>query len=687
MQGLVLLSSAERPLGSQQSSAPPDVPSAREGKDSDACSARGVSEANDGRRSVAALESIVLVGTEVSTQNNMSSPTGYEGLAELCQKVSSLGDRARRLKRSRGWKCSHCRNLYVISDFIPSDPTGFDPVDSTQELSSLNLTQPRVVPSMTIGPSDTLETRKEVIGEKTEDNIVPGVTKDFSGDKATSVQMPSSSDSFARVSRESTMDGVMAMSLSQDDRLAVSGTGDTAISIWDMSSGVLKRRLEGHSADVKSVSFSPDGRGVVSGSADASVRIWDASSGAVLHILRGHSGDVNSVSFSPDSSIVVSGSFDNTIRVWEASSGALICCLEGHTACVRSVAFSPDGSNIASGSDDRSIRVWDVSSGALLRLFKGHCGEVYSVWFSPDGSKVVSGSFDKSIIVWDASSGALLKCLDGQLIGLRMASFSADRSKMLCGQRDKSRIGSVGVWDASFGAVLRTLRGRLQHMGLVNSVSINLEGCQVICGSSSKSAGMWEEWLRKAPVSRREERTDEGKSNPSAVVKSTASPDSLLDSGPVAEGKVVKPDNIVMYPSLFSSVGETFVIDLAHFLAPDTSTDITAGEVALSDGSDVAARGLGDEGQLAKADAQDQRRVYELKILRLPSPIEVRVGPREAAAIWAQSGEDKLMVTISFDYFENFWCAKLGGRVSSCQSSPVLFFLTVAISTQEDCLP
>ena len=36
--------------------------------------------------------------------------------------------------------------------------------------------------------------------------------------------------------------------------------------------------------------------------------------------------------------------------------------------------------------------------------------------------------------------------------------------------------------------------------------------------------------------------------------------------------------------------------------------------------------------------------------------------------------EDALTVTISFDYFDNFWSAKMGGRVSSCQGTPVLFF-------------
>ena len=49
-----------------------------------------------------------------------------------------------------------------------------------------------------------------------------------------------------------------------------------------------------------SVSFSPDGTKVASGSKDTTVKLWDVTSGECLQTLEGHSLDVTSVSFSPD---------------------------------------------------------------------------------------------------------------------------------------------------------------------------------------------------------------------------------------------------------------------------------------------------------------------------------------------------------------------------------------------------
>ena len=176
--------------------------------------------------------------------------------------------------------------------------------------------------------------------------------------------------------------------------------------------------------------------------------------------------------------------------MWDTFSGAMLRCLSGHSGGVCSVAFSPDDSKVVYGSDDTIVRVWDVSSGALLKSLEANCAQVYSAWFSPDGSKVVCGSLDKTILVWDISSEIMdlgnenVECLDGHLLGFRMVSFGSDGSdgsKLICDPRHKSEC--VGVWNASLRAVLRTLWGQLQHFGLINSVSVSAEGCQVICGA------------------------------------------------------------------------------------------------------------------------------------------------------------------------------------------------------------
>ena len=62
----------------------------------------------------------------------------------------------------------------------------------------------------------------------------------------------------------------------------------------------------GHLA-LTSVAFSSDGKLALSGSLDKTLKLWDVASGRVLKTLLGHDGGVTSVALSPDARLAASG--------------------------------------------------------------------------------------------------------------------------------------------------------------------------------------------------------------------------------------------------------------------------------------------------------------------------------------------------------------------------------------------
>src|SRR5262245_31267918 len=66
-------------------------------------------------------------------------------------------------------------------------------------------------------------------------------------------------------------------------------------------------QLRGHGGPVKAIAVSPDGSQVASGSFDTTVIRWSLSSGTAQNVLRFHEGAVNSVAFLGDGRLATGG--------------------------------------------------------------------------------------------------------------------------------------------------------------------------------------------------------------------------------------------------------------------------------------------------------------------------------------------------------------------------------------------
>mgnify|MGYP003301350585 CR=1 FL=1 len=68
----------------------------------------------------------------------------------------------------------------------------------------------------------------------------------------------------------------------------------------------------------------------VSGSADATLRLWDLREGRCTATLEGYGGEVTAVAADFESMQALSGSWDRTLRLWDIREGRYTATLEGH---------------------------------------------------------------------------------------------------------------------------------------------------------------------------------------------------------------------------------------------------------------------------------------------------------------------------------------------------------------------
>jgi WD40 repeat protein len=255
---------------------------------------------------------------------------------------------------------------------------------------------------------------------------------------------------------------VYSVALSSDGRtLAFGGRdGETSgangpeggsIVLWHLPNNVELQWLR-QSKAVYSVAFSPDGKTLACGSEDSAIKLWDVTTGAELRSLAGHSGRVNSVAFSPNGRTLVSGSEDRTVKLWDVASGIELRSLKAHSGPIRSVAFSPNGKTLASGGwADSTIFVWDVSSGTRLHSLKAQSA-VYSVVFSSDGKTLASGGW-ATIDLWNVASGTKLRSLIPRSNWVHALAFSQDGKMLISGNTHSY----LGLWRVADGTELASI--------------------------------------------------------------------------------------------------------------------------------------------------------------------------------------------------------------------------------------
>jgi WD40 repeat protein len=210
-----------------------------------------------------------------------------------------------------------------------------------------------------------------------------------------------------------TASSILGLAVSPDNQRLLSGAEDKTMLVWDTDSGRILHRFENCSGTINGGDFSPDGSLMAGGfgalkdptrgpcsDVDFSIHLWDVQSGDLVRRFEGHADAVVVVRFSPDGRRLISGSIDETVRLWDVETGKELRRFIGHTAGVLTAAFSADGRYVVSGSNDGFVIVWDVETGDLLRQLTGHSDNVNSVRFALDTDTLWTSSNDGSVRQW-----------------------------------------------------------------------------------------------------------------------------------------------------------------------------------------------------------------------------------------------------------------------------------------------
>jgi ribosome assembly protein 4 len=75
--------------------------------------------------------------------------------------------------------------------------------------------------------------------------------------------------------------------------------------------------FRGHVGSIYQVAWSADSRLAISGSKDSTLKVWDIKTKKLMFDLPGHSDEIYAVDWSPDGDKVISGGKDKLVKIWK----------------------------------------------------------------------------------------------------------------------------------------------------------------------------------------------------------------------------------------------------------------------------------------------------------------------------------------------------------------------------------
>ncbi|HKB02190.1 MAG TPA: WD40 repeat domain-containing protein, partial [Gemmataceae bacterium] len=277
-------------------------------------------------------------------------------------------------------------------------------------------------------------------------------------------------------------DHVIAVGWSADGSRLAAASVAGPVTLFDVSSGVVKHTLPGHGFGTTALNWHPDGKRLATAGQDGKVRLWEASTGREVVALDGGAAWVEHVAWGPKGDFLVSAA-GKKLRLWDRE-GNLAKAYPDALHTIADVVWSPLGKEFAAAGYG-GVTFFRPDADRPVNQFAWR-GSVLALAWSPDGNMLAGGAQDATVHFWYMKTGEDLQ-MAGYPNKVRELSWDPMSRFLATGGGE-----AVVVWDCSADgpAGSKPLMFEL-HAKPLSAVAFQHRGPVLASGAPDGKVGFW----------------------------------------------------------------------------------------------------------------------------------------------------------------------------------------------------
>lgn len=202
------------------------------------------------------------------------------------------------------------------------------------------------------------------------------------------------------VTQEKIQGVITILTYSPDGSLIASGSAkENSIKIWDINSGKIIGKLEGHEGATTALAFNKDGTKLVSSAKDHYTILWDLVSWDLIDSVKTGTIATSFVNDENDKDVFYSGSKNGKVEKWSWSNiQAPVGLFDADNAVLKLDASKTD---LVSGTTTGKLTVYNFEKQEVVRSSNIHAGPIKGLRFIEDGAKLITTGGGGLVHIWN----------------------------------------------------------------------------------------------------------------------------------------------------------------------------------------------------------------------------------------------------------------------------------------------